>query len=280
LARFFGLGMLISILPGCLTDPSDRSLLFSGLGAMGLMALFLSDVRTKAVGLPESRWWRVPARVFFVVLITVHLVLAPLVRPIVVLGLNRNDTFHHRIADSIPSDPAIANQQVLIVNAPTFLIVSLALLIKYRDGDPLPANALVLGSGVHPTEIRRVDERTLIVRPAGGFLAAPGAGFGSSPPPLIAPLYAFQRADRMLWSEEHPFRLGQQVALSHINVTVTALTEDGRPAEATFRFDKPLEDPLYRWMQFQTGTFIPFTLPAVNETVKLAPARFVPVASE
>src|SRR4030095_11809491 len=145
--------MLLSILPGCLTDPSDRALLFSGVGAMGLLAQFWSDMRTKAIELPESRWWRTPARVLLVIFIAVPLVLAPLARPVVVVGLNRNDTFHHRIADSIPKDPAIANQQVLLVNAPTFLIVSLALLIKYRDGDPLPANALVLGSGVHTTEI-------------------------------------------------------------------------------------------------------------------------------
>ena len=40
--------------------------------------------------------------------------------------------------------------------------------------DPYLTRTLVLGSGSNPIEIHRPDERTLLVRPEGGFIAPPG----------------------------------------------------------------------------------------------------------
>ena len=66
--------------------------------------------------------------------------------------------------------------------------------------------------------------------------------------------------------------LGQRVKLTGVTVEVTALTPDNRPAEATFSFDVPLEDPSLRWLFWEDGSFVPFTLPAVGKTVELPPA--------
>ena len=45
-----------------------------------------------------------------------------------------------------------------------------------------------------------------------------------------------------------------------------ALAEDGRPAEAEFTFDVPLEDPSLRWLHWKNLEFLPFTPPAVGGT--------------
>lgn len=58
-----------------------------------------------------------------------------------------------------------------------------------------------------------------------------------------------------------------------MTVEITALTSDGRPAEATFRFAKRLEDPGLRWLEWRGGVYASFALPAVGETVTLPPAR-------
>ena len=63
--------------------------------------------------------------------------------------------------------------------------------------------------------------------------------------------------------------LGQRVELTGMTVTVTALTEDGRPAEAAFRFSVPLEDTSLRWLNWKDDMFQPFAPPAVGETVVL-----------
>jgi len=64
-------------------------------------------------------------------------------------------------------------------------------------------------------------------------------------------------------------RLGEKVELAAATIEITALTPDGRPAEATFRFRVPLEDPSLRWFQCTRGDFEPFAPPAIGQTVRL-----------
>ena len=69
-ARFFTTGLLLAVFPICGAFPSDRLLLFVGVGAMGLIALFLSSAASFA------------ERGAAAVLVFVHVVLAP---PLLVL---------------------------------------------------------------------------------------------------------------------------------------------------------------------------------------------------
>lgn len=57
--------------------------------------------------------------------------------------------------------------------------------------------------------------------------------------------------------------------LTGMTVTVTALTTDNRPAEATFQFDVPLESPSLLWLCFRGDGFEPFTPPAVGQEVEI-----------
>ncbi len=66
--------------------------------------------------------------------------------------------------------------------------------------------------------------------------------------------------------------LGQRVELTGMTVEITALTEKNRPAEASFEFAVPLEDPSLRWLQYKDGEFVPYTPLPVGETITLAPA--------
>ena len=68
-------------------------------------------------------------------------------------------------------------------------------------------------------------------------------------------------------------RVGQRIELDGAVVEVTAVTADGRPAEATFTFPTPLEDPSLRWLQWDDGVYASFELPAVGESVTLPPVK-------
>ncbi|MFQ5853546.1 MAG: hypothetical protein ACE5JU_23555, partial [Candidatus Binatia bacterium] len=70
-ARFWCLGMLLSLLPIAATSPSNRLLFFVGLGAMGLLAQLLSGLVGEGEGLPLSRGWRIPACILGVILVVV-----------------------------------------------------------------------------------------------------------------------------------------------------------------------------------------------------------------
>ena len=91
--------------------------------------------------------------------------------------------------------------------------------------------------------------QTLVVRPGIGYIAGIG--------------------ERLLRDHHLPMSLGERVELTGLTVEVTALTADGRPAEAAFHFAVPLESSSLRWMQWRAGRFVPFTPPAVGETVVL-----------
>jgi hypothetical protein len=65
---------------------------------------------------------------------------------------------------------------------------------------------------------------------------------------------------------------GQQVELTGMRAEVIALTADERPLEARMQFTVPLEDASLKWLQWdwERNAYVPFTLPAVGETVRVA----------
>ena len=97
--------------------------------------------------------------------------------------------------------------------------------------------------------IRRVDERTLEIRPDGGYLRF-----------LL---------DRVFRCEHRPLALGEDVKLTGMTAKVTALTSDGRPDVVTFRFDEPLESASFVWLCYRGNRFEPFELPAAGREVEI-----------
>jgi len=248
-ARFWALGMVLSVVPICATFPADRLLTFVGIGAMALLARFLGV----AFGRPDwrPRWlaWRVGAVSLGVIFILVHVVVSPAVlafRTACPLGPKAFvDQFHVYT----PMDHAVAEQDVIIVNPPSALHAGYLPLLRDMDGQAVPRHTRTLAPGMPSATIRRPDSHTLAIRPELGYLK-----------------WIF---DRLFRDEQHLMSLGDQVVLTGMTAEVTALTGDGRPAEVTFRFAVPLEDPSLRWLCWREGAFVPFTPPAVGQTVKL-----------
>ena len=68
-------------------------------------------------------------------------------------------------------------------------------------------------------------------------------------------------------------RLGERVVIPGVRIQVTKLTADGRPAEASFTFDRPLEDASLRWVRWSNGVYEPFDLPPIGGTITLPPVQ-------
>ena len=105
LARFFALGMLLSLVPSCSTFPHDRLLFLAGFGGAGLLALFLGGLREGAEWLPRGRGWRAAARTTGALLVAFHLVLAPLGLLHAPVDLQAFGTLLERAAASLPTSP-------------------------------------------------------------------------------------------------------------------------------------------------------------------------------
>jgi hypothetical protein len=254
-ARFWAVGMMLSVVPVCATYPQDRTLLLVGVGAFGLLGCFLSDAFGRLDGPPATRAGRrrrTSGRVPALLLVAIHAVLAPIALPLRAWRPAGPRSLMQQIFVNTPMDRSVEEQDVVLVNTPIALAAGYVPMLRALNGQPIPRHTWALSASWSPTELSRPDSHTLVVRPDWGYLNGP--------------------IDTLARSLRHPMAVGDRVEFTGVTIEVTALTEDGRPAEATCRFDVSLEDSSLRWLRWKDGEFVPFTPPAVGETVHLPAA--------
>ena len=274
-ARFFLLGMLLSLVPPSATFPDDRLLFFVGFGGIGLLAQFMAGVRQPAEWVPSSRLRRIPFQVAFWAFVVLHLVFAPLILATTTLNVKNFGMIIERAAESLPSDTEVTRQTVLIVNTPSVFLSVYGPLMQALEGRNVPFRTLVLGSGIYPTTVSRTGRNTLSIRPEGGFLAPPG-----SPPPrdedALAPIHPgyFHQMLDTLYRDSTPFKVGDSVPYGGAIVEIAEVTNDRRPAEVAVVFEVDIEDESLRWLQWQRGVYVPFEPPQIGESAVLPAVVF------
>ncbi len=275
-ARFFALGMILSLVPACATFPDDRLLFFAGFGGMGLLAQLLASFWQRVDWVPSSRIRRLPLATACWAFVFIHLVLSPLALATTTAKVRIFGTIISRAAESLPSDPAVRDQLALIVNTPSAFFSIYGPLMQALEGRPIPRRTLTLGSGIYPTTISRPALNSIAIRPDGGYLVSPGSprpGHEASQP-AFHPAYFHQMLDH-LYRDATPMTVGERIMYGGASVEVTEATEDGRPIEVRVHFNVDLEDSSLRWLQWKNGVYEPFEPPAVGETVTL-PSVIVP----
>jgi hypothetical protein len=248
-ARFWAAGMLFSAIPVCATFPMDRLLTFVGIGAFGLIAQLFHAVLDPAQRRAMRARYRVPAIVLALFFVAVHAVFAPIALPFRAGNPLGPKALMDRFEVKTPLGPSVQDQSVVIVNAPSAPHACYLPIQRGVSGLPVPRHTRVLASGMPSVTIRRLSKNVLVVRPEKGYLD--------------------WVADRLFRGTQHPLALGEKVELTGMTVEITALTEDGRPAEAAFQFSVPLEDPSLLWLCYRGKTFEPFRPPAIGESVEI-----------
>jgi hypothetical protein len=245
--------MILSVLPICATFPSDRLLLFVGIGAMGLVAQLIFIVFGKTEERPKFILWRIPAFVLAVIFILIHLIIAPLALPVRAVPMIPKK-FADKLMITEALDESVKSQDLVVVNPPVTFLFLQSPLVWEGNSQPIPRHLRILTSSLfQPVKIYRADAKTLVIRPEYGY-------------------YAFV-LDALFRNKQHPFSVGDRVELTGMTVEITELTGDGRTAEAAFIFSVPLEDPSLRWLQYKDGAFVPFTPPAIGQRVVLPGGR-------
>jgi hypothetical protein len=251
-ARFYGAGMVLSVLPLAATFPADRLLTMVSVGGAGLLAATFAHWKEHGAG---AKW----RTVGLVALLGYHGVVAPLLLPIRVrsmAGVQRSlDVFDR----AVPSGPEIAAETVVVVHSPSDGLVGYLPFIRAAKGTPSPRELRLLVGTLHAVEVTREDVATLLIRPEGGFLA--------------------DMSNRMQRGPSRPFQRGQVIELPDLRVTVTELTDDGRPAEARFEFDGPLERPGLMWRRWVVDEYRPWRPPAIGETERFEAVDLAALAS-
>jgi hypothetical protein len=252
-ARFWALGMVLSLVPLCAAFPMDRLLIFSGIGAFALLAMLVHKTGLLAGGSVGGEWWRRRAAAGLVVL---HLPLAALLLAGRTAVLPVFGQAFSGGAEAAPRGPEIADQTFVFVNGNDFLVGYTYLIPAARD-EATPRGVAQLASIASAMSVTREDASTLVIEPDGGFLKQP--------------------FDGLLKASGRRFAVGERIGRSEFYAEVRAVTDDHRPARVAFVFTDELASSRLRFLHWSaTGELGPFVLPEVGEEIRLARAPLVP----
>lgn len=247
------LGSVLALVPAATVVPGDRMLLLVGVGGSGLVAAVIATAVGEGPAVP--RWARRWALALALPLVVIHGVLAPLALPRQIASLPRQlDDAQRAAVESLPSDPALAAQDLVIVNAPPTFSSSTLWLWRWDGPAALPRRLRQLGTTWQPVVVQRADARTLVLQPVGGYFGDPWSSIARG--------------------RDHPFAAGDRVALAGCVVEVLGVA-DGLPTVVRVRLDVPLEHSSLRWVTWQGDRFVPWQPPAIGRAVAL-PGRAAP----
>lgn len=247
-ARFWTLGMVISLVPAASTYPHNRQLLFPSIGAMGLIAQLWHLYAVELKGAALTRIARFSGGFGAVVLFN-HMILSPIYAPVAAASIVFTRPLM-RAAEAVGDD--IVGHDAVFMTAPDYFAVKLVQLGRRIDRKPLPRRWRALSFGPQPVRVSRIDERTLSLDYEGGILSTP-----------FMELYRDRRI-RMT--------PGERVSLEGLEIEVTGVTADGRANRAEFKFDTPLEDPMFVFYYWADGEFRHFKPPPIGGVTYLPSA--------
>ncbi len=261
-ARFFVVGSVLATVPSCATFPSGRLTLVGGFGLIGLVAMVgaaVIDPATDGACMPARGWSRRLPRAFGIWACGGHLVLSPPLLQLCMLQMVVVNGVIARMDVDLPPVPDPHLQRIVFINAPDAGFAPYVFLSRHPDGEEtatarFPSPLLTMASGARNLDLRRTDERTLVLRVDRGFYR-----YGT---------------ELLMRGEDTAMPVGTRVALTGVTVEVLATAPDGVPTEASFRFDESVDSDAYRWEQWMGRRVVDVRPPAIGEHVTM-PAQVV-----
>jgi hypothetical protein len=254
---FWGLGLLLALVPHCAGMPGGRNLGFAALGMAGLVAC-LTERAARAPSLALSG---VLARRLALATLTAILVSRLLMAPAALCGTAalsvRLGPGLARVLDVSAADGHGPYRYLILANPPASLGLFFLVPDRIQRGLPAPEHMRLLAPGGAPVAIDRTGEKSILVRPQDGYCA---------PPRGVGLVNVIRNAERFLCDARRPLRPGDTIDLTDVRIRVTASTPDGRAGEAAFQFAEPLESPALRWLRWDAGraAYAELTLPPVG----------------
>jgi hypothetical protein len=253
--RFGVFGALLSVVPASATFAADRLLTWIAIGASIALARLIATYIDERDTLTTTALRALVLPPMMLGMVFSKAVIDPLFLPSRARGnlLVRDNI--DRAQAAVPRSASIRDKRVVYVNPIGVPLAAYIAIERAATGVPRPAGQLLLATSETEVRVERADARTLRVQQRGGFLLSPGS--------------------RLLRNPARTFRVGAVIRLDGVEVTVTKLCADGRPAEMLARFDRPLEDPSLFWLRWGASGYVPFTPPKLGAHVVLPAADFV-----
>jgi hypothetical protein len=268
-SAFWLLGLLAAIVPLASGIPQSRNVGLVSLGVMGLAGQLFVDVATARKPGPLTTFQRILLKIAMPILLILYLVVSPLL-VISNPAATRTSAEAQASAADFGSAPELAAQHLYVINPPGAMSFMGGLFQRLFTDEPFPVSINYLSSGFAPVHIERVDARTIVVTPEGGYTPLPGP-IVDDKTGMVTQVHlenVYRALDGFYYNSRNPMRVGQVFTLREVTVEVTEMTGDGRIAQAAFTFDHPLEDNRYVWLLWDedTSTYKRVQMPPVGES--------------
>ena len=270
LARFWFLGMAGSLVVSC-TTMFSRTFLFAGIGAFGLITLFINDVINNAEWLLKTKIWLIPAKIFCMFLLLAHIPLniaARLVTPAMFdMSINSMDA-----GMSLKWQPDFKDKDIILVNCPIVLSCMITPYYNSYYKQPFPRSMHMLSIGIEGIEILRLDQKRLLFKAPSGNLIR----FERKDDMHVA--HVLDVINGIVRGKQFPMQPCQSVTTRKFTAEVVAVDDSGMPKEVLFTFNEVLEESELYWLWFNwhDGKYHKFQIPQIDQS---APIPAIPQAS-
>ena len=168
-ARFWAVGMHLSVLPVCATMPMNRNLLWVGIGACGLVGHFLGGFIAKESWVPQKKFRLFLTKMLVITLLVVHIPLALIVR---IASPVATTLMVNKVKETmdVNSPSGFENQELVVVNAPNPAAFFYLPFAKAYEGETLPKGMRVLAPAFAELQVKREDEKSITLRAKYGNL--------------------------------------------------------------------------------------------------------------
>ncbi len=260
-AWYFLFVLILCLIPVSGSKISSRVLGFACIPAFAFMAEVLVSfyLQRKSFFSDKvlNKIWNLSLSLLAIISLFTHLIIAPLILvQSQSMLVSQFDRLLNIPAKKLQLPKDIHSKKLILVNPPNAALISYLPLIQRLDGKPNAENTWILSSGYAGIKVSRIDDNTLEIEPKGGFLA--------------------DASEKIFRSAKFPMQTGEKLELNGMLVTILSLNQDQRPQSVAFRFEQELESDVYvfkSWTKIDgIAQFGEFELPAVGESIELAPA--------
>jgi hypothetical protein len=248
LMRYLAVGALLSVIPMCASEPSDRLLMTYEFGMSMLVAVLLVQVLKHHR--EHKGWLALGGKALVGLALLAHFVVFP-VQGVASATLRKQISEPTAVGDplSLPDPRLSAGTHVILINPPVAAMNGYLSYVRRYYGRELAPSTQALVNGDKPVTLRIVDPYTIEITSSGQ------RGF-------------YDNFTRDL--VERPFKVGHAIQAGIFEATVTQLSPAGLPLATRFTFKKPLNDQalaFYTWTDDRG--FVPYQLPAAGQVASM-----------
>lgn len=259
IATFWFAVMVSAAIPAATVLPLSKNLSFVAVGAYGMIASLINGLASRPPRLPERLRCQIPAWTVCVLLLLAHVPGAIAGRILTVVALD--DVFKRLpYFANVGQSPDVEDKNIIVLNDPCTLTLAYMPFYRAYHHLPLPRSARTLVPGGTDFDVRRTDDKTLVIQSRSPNI------FSWNDLGPVHHFYAISAGTTAIGVPQC-----KRCSLATLTVEVLESDASGLASRVAFRFVKPLESDDFLWLQWDwsSGSFKPFQPPVVGQSITL-----------